>query len=85
MERIRHPRRRGTHLGDDGVNEVGSIGADMGDLSTPLRPEQVEELPHGGTVASRCGPHQPACVVVHDDHHVLVALLVRNLIDPDPG
>ena len=30
------------------------------------------------------GPHQPAAVVVDDDHQILVAAAVRDLVDPDP-
>ena len=32
VKRIRHPDRARTLLGDDGVDEVGSVGADVGDL-----------------------------------------------------
>ena len=80
MERIGHPHRIRAGLLNDGVDEVRAIGADVGDLGTPLDTEQVEELPHRGAGPSRRGPHQPASVVVDDDHQVLMALLVGDLV-----
>src|SRR5680860_951486 len=79
------PHRVGAGLGDDRVDKVSPISRNMGDLRTPVLTEKVEELPHRGAGAPRCGPHQPPCVVVHDHHQILVALLVADLIDPDPA
>ncbi len=84
MKGIGHPDRARAPLGDDGVDEVGPISGNVGDLGAALFAEQVEELVDRGAGASRCCPHQPAGVVVDDDHQVPVSLLVGDLIDPDP-
>jgi hypothetical protein len=46
-------------------------------ILAPFGPAQVEEPGQGGR------PHQPAGVVVDADRQTLVALLVRDLVDPD--
>lgn len=48
VERIGHPDRGRAPLGDDGVDEVGAIGADLGDQLAALVAEEVEELVDGG-------------------------------------
>jgi len=85
VEGIGHPDRVGAPSSHDGLDEVSSIGTDMGDLRAAVFAEKVEELTNGGAGASRRGPDQPAGVVVDDDHQVLVALLVADLVDPDPA
>jgi hypothetical protein len=35
--------------------------------------------------AARCGPHQPAGVVVDDDGQIALTLAVADLVDPDPA
>ena len=85
MERVGDPDRFRASGRDDGVDEVSPICRDMGDLGTPLLTEEVEELTHRGAVASRRSPHQAPMVVVNHDHQVLVALLVADLVDPDPA
>jgi len=84
MERIGHTDRTRTPVCHDGVDEVGPIGGHVGDLGAAVFTKEVEELTHRGAGAARRGPHQPALVVVDDDHQVLVALLVADLVDPDP-
>ncbi|AII10976.1 hypothetical protein EP51_43485 (plasmid) [Rhodococcus opacus] len=56
----------------------------MGDLRAAFGSEQIEESAQGGGVAALRHPHQPARIVIDDHRQVLVALLVRDLIDPDP-
>ena len=69
------------HPGDPG----GRVGADQPDLLASLRTKRVKEAAQRRRVVAGRGPHQPASVVV--DHHgeVAVALLVGDLVDPDPG
>ncbi len=84
MERIGDTDRARTPVGHDGIDEVSPIGADMGDLGATLGSEEIEELTHGRTGASRRSPHQPTGVVVDHDHQKLEPALVADLIDPDP-
>ena len=52
---------------------------------SPLGAEGVEEPLQGGGVAARCGPHQPAAVVVNHHREVFVVALVGDLVDADPA
>jgi hypothetical protein len=65
------------------ADPLGRIGADQADSGGPFRTEQIEEPLQGGPVMAGGGPHQPAGVVVDDDHQVLVAAPVGDLVDPD--
>jgi hypothetical protein len=85
MEGVGDPNRVGTGLGHDGVDEVRAVGRDMSDLRTALGAQEVKEPAHRGAVAARRGPHQPAGVVIDDDHQILVTVLVADLVDPDPA
>ena len=55
------------------LDPAGSFGA-----------EEIEERLQGGLVMTVGGPHQPAAVVIDDDHQVLVAAPIGDLVDPDP-
>ena len=84
-ERIGHPHRTRAPGGDDGVDEVSSICAHVGDLGAALLTEEVKEGVHGCTASARRRPHQSAGVVIDHNHQVLVAPLVGDLVDPDPA
>ena len=85
MERVQ--AQRGVLAGGQGAvtDPFGRIRADQADLAGPLGPEEIEELLQGGPVVTGLGPHQPAGVVIDDDHQVAVAAPVGDLVDPDPG
>ena len=85
MKRIGTADRGRAALGDHVGDPVRGVGGDMGDLRAPLGAQRVEKPPQGGGVAARCGPHQPAAVVVDHHRQVLVVALVGDLIDADPA
>jgi len=67
----------------DGGDPARPVCRDEPDLPATLLAQRVEERSQGLLVPPRLGPHQLAGVVVDDDHQVLVAFLVRDLVDPD--
>ena len=71
----------GDHIVDPGRAVAGHVGQQRG----PGRAERVEERRDGGLVAALLGPHHPAGVVIDHNHEVLMALLVRLVVDPDPA
>ena len=60
------------------------FGRDQTDLGSPFRAEEIEELLESVLVVAGFGPHQPTGVVIDDDHQILVAAPVGDLVDPDP-
>ena len=60
------------------------VGTDKPDMTGSFGPEEIEEGLQRGPVVTGGGPHQTASVVVDDDHQILVAAPIRDLIDPDP-
>ena len=66
------------------ADPLGGVGADQLDTTGPLRAEEIEELLQGGPVVTGRRPHQPTRVVIDDDHQVLVATPIGDLVDPDP-
>ena len=85
MERIKTEHRFGRPLGDHGVDPLGAIGRDVGQLGRPCGPQLVEEPPERLGVPSGSGPDQPAAVLVDHAGQVPVTLAVRDLIDTDPS
>lgn len=85
MERVQ--AERGVLASGQGAvaDPLGRIRADQADLGCSFRSEEIKEPLEGGPVVAGGGPHQPAGVVVDNDHQVLVAAPVGDLIDPDPG
>jgi hypothetical protein len=69
------------HLGDP----RGRVGADQPDLLATLGTKRVEAAAQRRGVMPGRRPHQPAAVVVDHHRQVPVALLVGELVDPDPG
>src|SRR5659263_526744 len=63
----------------------GQVAATMESMKSAPSALTWVICPHRGTRTSRGGPHQPAGVMVDHDHQVLVALLVADLVDPDPA
>ena len=53
-------------------------------MTGSLRAEEIEELLQGRPVMPGRRPHQPARVVVDDDHQILVTAAIGDLVDPDP-
>jgi len=84
MKRIGTPHGLGTVLDDRLRDPRRSISRCMGDLSTPFRPQQDEELVERCFVTTDRSPQQIPGVVIDHDCQILVTALVGDLIDPDP-
>jgi len=84
MKRIRALLRGRATFSDHGRDPVRAVGTDVGQLGAALGTQNIEERTQRGPVPPRCGPHQPATVVVDDHSQVLVSALVGDLVDPDP-
>jgi hypothetical protein len=84
VERVQAQRGVGAGGGGAVTDPLRRIGADQLDAAGSFRSEEIEERLQGGPVVSAGGPHQPAAVVVDDDHQRAVAAPVRDLVDPDP-
>lgn len=78
VEGVGDPHRVRAARGDHRVDEVGPVGAVVGDVRAAPGAQQVEELLQGLALASGAGPHQGAGIVVDDHHQVLVALAVSR-------
>src|SRR5680860_1583061 len=83
MERIEAQCRVGTRGERGFCDPFGGIGGDQPDPGGSSRAQQIEELLQGLAVVTGCCPYQPAAVMVHDHHQVLVASAVGDLVDPD--
>jgi len=66
----RGDHRLGCPLAHHVVNELRTVGGDVGELRAAGLAQQVEEALQGGGVASLARPHQPAGVVVDDAEQV---------------
>jgi len=64
---------------------VSSVGGDVGQQGGAFGSKSIEERFECRSVSTGCGPDQPAAVVTDDHRDVAVALLVADLIDPDPS
>ena len=83
VKRVGTADRLGAARGDHVDDPAGGIGRDVGDLSTPIRSQRVEEPVQGRVVAAGRGPDQPAAVVVDHDRDVVVSALIGDLVDAD--
>jgi hypothetical protein len=77
-DRLRAAARR--HVGDP----ARRVGAEVGELAGASIAEGVEAPLQRLLVAAGRGPDQPAGVVIDDHGEVAVALLVGQLVHPDP-
>ncbi len=85
MERVCGLDRVGTVLGHNIGDVGGAVGGDVGDLGATFRAEEVEEALQRRFRLALPSPHQPAGVVVDDNHQKQATTTVGDLIDPDFG
>ena len=70
----------------DGIGDPArAVRGHVGDEGAPVLAQRIEECGERRGVAARRSPDQPPRSVVHHDGEVLVAPLVADLVDPDPG
>ena len=69
---------------DDIGDPLGRVRADQPYLFAALLPDEIEEPLERLLALADRRPDQPPCVVVDRDRQVAVALLVADLIQPDP-
>jgi hypothetical protein len=80
VERIHSADRVRDPFGDRPGDPRGHVRRDQFDLVAALFAERVEERQHGLAVPARCGPDQPAGVMVHDNGEVPLPLAVADLV-----
>jgi hypothetical protein len=85
VERIGAPDRDRAVRGDLVDDPLRRIGRDVSDRRAAGFAQRGEERLDGLAVPTRRRPDQPADVVVDHDRDVTMALLVADLIDPDPA
>jgi hypothetical protein len=84
VERVDTPDGLRGALSDRSADPTGHVRTDQLQCFAALFSELVEEREHRPAVAARCGPHQPATVMIDHDGQVPLSLAVADLIDPDP-
>jgi hypothetical protein len=85
VERISAANSVGGFLRDNTGDPGRAIRGNMRDQCAAFGAESVEERGQGGLVLARCRPDETAGIVVDDAGQILVAALVTDLVNPDPG